>query len=104
MIAICNRENKSVQTYSELADNELYYPSHLSNRSIYMNISDRSLLKRASYMFESKKVGKENVQPVIVKIKAKASTTKDMVEVPRLIDAQNTQNGQNGQNTSTNQD
>jgi len=46
-------------------------------------------------MFESKKIGKENVQPVVMKAKAKASTTKDMIEVPRLIEAQNNQNNTN---------
>jgi hypothetical protein len=45
---ICNRKNKSVENYSELNDNELYWPLGLSRKQLYMNISDPSKLKRAS--------------------------------------------------------
>jgi hypothetical protein len=55
MVSICNRRNKCIQHPSELADDELYYPWHLQNKQCYQNISDDSLLKRASDRREDKK-------------------------------------------------
>jgi hypothetical protein len=48
MSIICNRKDTLVQNHSELNDNELYCPSHFPDKRFYMNISDPSLLKRAS--------------------------------------------------------
>jgi hypothetical protein len=52
MKIICNRKNKFVRNYSELNDNELYCLTNLSKNQLYMNISDRSLLKRASDVWD----------------------------------------------------
>ena len=56
MGSICNRKNKCIQNPSELTDDELYYPSHLSDKQYYQIISDDSLSKRASDRWEHKKV------------------------------------------------
>jgi hypothetical protein len=55
MASICDRKNKLIQNPSELNDYELYYPSHSSDKQFYMNISDNSLLKRASHLWEHKR-------------------------------------------------
>jgi len=60
MTMICNRKIKYVQNYSELNDNELYYPFHLPDKRFYMNISDPSKLKRASDPWKEKEL--ENVK------------------------------------------
>lgn len=61
MRKICDRKNKSVKSYSELNDIELYYASHLPEKRFYVNISDTSLLKRASDPWTQKK-SLENVK------------------------------------------
>jgi len=61
MTIICNRKNQSVQNHSELNDNELYWPFHLSKKQLYANVSDRSLLKRASDEWDHKKKS-ENIK------------------------------------------
>ncbi|CAF4312506.1 unnamed protein product [Rotaria sp. Silwood2] len=55
MMKICDRKNKFVQDSSELNDNELYYPLHLSKKQLYTNISDVSLLKRVVDKWEHKR-------------------------------------------------
>ncbi|CAF1375740.1 unnamed protein product [Rotaria sordida] len=54
MTIICNRKNKFIQNNSELNNSELYYPRHLPDKRFYMNISDNSLLKRASDPWDQK--------------------------------------------------
>jgi hypothetical protein len=61
MKKICNRKSKFVENYSELNDNELYWPINLSEKQLFMNISDHSLLKRASDIWEHKK-DSENIK------------------------------------------
>ncbi|CAF2107810.1 unnamed protein product [Rotaria magnacalcarata] len=61
MAIICSRRNKSVKRHAELVDGELYYPSHLQDKRFYMNVSDPSLLKRASDPWDQKK-SLENVK------------------------------------------
>ena len=54
MTIICDRKDKIVQHYSELNSNELYCPSHLSQKGFYKIISDGSLSKRISDPWEHK--------------------------------------------------
>ncbi|CAF4974288.1 unnamed protein product, partial [Rotaria socialis] len=61
MAIICNRRNKQVQSHAELVDDELYYPSHLQDKRFCMNVSDPSLLKRASDSWDQKK-SSENIK------------------------------------------
>jgi len=55
MRIICNRKTKSIENYSELNDNELYWSIRLSEKQLCMNISDHSLLKRASDLWDHEK-------------------------------------------------
>ncbi|CAF3463043.1 unnamed protein product [Rotaria sp. Silwood1] len=61
MKIICNRKNKIIQNNSELNDTELYYPSHLPDKRLYMHISDKSLLKQASAPWDQK-ILSENIK------------------------------------------
>jgi hypothetical protein len=55
MATICDRKNKLIRNPSDLNDKELYYPSHLSQKQLYTNVSDVSLLKRSGDKWEHKK-------------------------------------------------
>ena len=48
MASICGRRDRSVRDSSELSTDELYYTSHLTNRFLFVHLSDHSLRKRAS--------------------------------------------------------
>jgi hypothetical protein len=55
MASICNRKNKPIQNPSELNDQEVYMRLYSPEKQFYMNISDDSLSKRASDLWEHKK-------------------------------------------------
>ena len=62
MSIICSRKDTIVQNHSELNDNELYCPSHFPDKRFYMNISDHSLLKRASDEYNHKNKEVPNIK------------------------------------------
>jgi hypothetical protein len=62
MASICNRKNQLIQNPSELNDQEVYYSPYSIDKQFYMNISDDSLLKRASDPWEHKKKPLETIK------------------------------------------
>ncbi|CAF3577169.1 unnamed protein product [Adineta steineri] len=55
MEIIYNRKVKKIQDYNELNDTELYCAYHHENKQYFVNISDNSLIKRASDLWDMKK-------------------------------------------------
>ncbi len=56
MATICYRKNKLIQHPSELNDNELYRILYLSEKQLFMNISDEVPSKRAGDKWQHKKL------------------------------------------------
>lgn len=68
---ICNRKNQIVQSYSELNEDELYFPKHLP-KSVYRYVSDESLLKRGSDRCEQK-MSSESIETYVDYFQSKVS-------------------------------
>lgn len=61
MRSICNRKDKFVKDYSELINDELYWPVNLSRKQFFINIPDYNLRKRGSDEWDHKKKS-ENIK------------------------------------------
>jgi hypothetical protein len=62
MVSICDRKNKLIKNPSELSDQEVYRRLDSQDKQFYMNISDDSLLKRASDQMENKRKLAETIK------------------------------------------